>query len=65
MAKKLKAYPDFVRMSFSFQQQSCWVFQDDFIKFQPVPWKFHEAAFSICLKVYRMALNVRYGFDRR
>jgi hypothetical protein len=26
------SYPDFVRMSFSSQQQSCWVFQDDFIK---------------------------------
>jgi len=25
------SYPDFVRMSFSSQQQSCWVFQDDFI----------------------------------
>jgi len=25
------SYPDFVRMSFSSQQQSCWVFQDAFI----------------------------------
>jgi len=27
-----QSYPDFVRMSFSSQQQSCWVFQDAFIK---------------------------------
>ncbi len=38
---KLKANPDYVRMSFSSQQQSCWVFQDALIKF-PTKIKIHR-----------------------
>jgi hypothetical protein len=54
-----ESYPDFVRMSFSSQQQSCWVFQDAFINNASIITRYPED-FSKLIEVYPVDIVTAY-----